>query len=646
MRAAGSDLGKVRARQGLNAVLRASQRPLRPAQGWLRLRPTKTLQRWLVLLLAVLLALLNGVGPGGRAVSMAGSATPGATPPADTAPSAAPAAERRSPGPTLRKVPGASPAQTIDHFLALTAEAESTIRAAVHQGLATPGPFFAPQVHQQVDGAIDQLQQATQALDLSQVPVALRPMSGVGTMLMLRSLLSYDLHQNPGLVIPDAAAVRQEHLRSWTLPGSPISLEAISGTRGQLRQACGQCSSGDYLFSADTLAQVPEDFERIFSHDHVLSRRFSADLYTYWALMPGGALPPKLLFQLPVGARRTLLTVIGGQSLLQWLLLIPATLLALALMLWWFGQMRRWQRRHAGPEGPLPHLISVLAVVPPLLLVWGWEWYSIDWVNLIGPRQEGVLIASHVLQGLLKALLVYLAMEAIGQLISYRRVRTASAPRRHHFERRKGSGQILTITRVVGLVGSIVVCMHTGRDLGMTSLTLIALSSVPALAISLGTQQLIHDIADGFSILLDGQIKPGDACTISTSKSGEIKGLVRSLGMRSMRLQQEDGSVLSIPNSQVASSVVTNHQFRSNTSLKLSLKLPNNTVEVLQQQLQAVRAHLADCTELEHGKAELDITDQTWRLKVTGEWSASLSTSDQTANREALLLHLLKLTQT
>ncbi|MFZ9567924.1 MAG: hypothetical protein ACO28R_10475 [Vulcanococcus sp.] len=96
----------------------------------------------------------------------------------------------------LRKVPGPSPAQTIDRFLDLTARAESAIRAAIREGVAEPGWFYSAAVNRRVAGAIDELEQATQALDLSHVPPALREMSGVATMLMLRSVLLYDLSQH------------------------------------------------------------------------------------------------------------------------------------------------------------------------------------------------------------------------------------------------------------------------------------------------------------------------------------------------------------------------------------------------------------------------------------------------------------------
>jgi len=67
------------------------------------------------------------------------------------------------------------------------------------------------------------------------------------------------------------------------------------------------------------------------------------------------------------------------------------------------------------------------------------------------------------------------------------------------------------------------------------------------LAISLGTQQLIRDISDGFSLFLDGQLKVADNCTIGTLKSGKIDGAVLSMGMRSICLRLINGSQLSCP---------------------------------------------------------------------------------------------------
>ena len=543
----------------------------------------------------------------------------------------------------IRKVPGPSPLQTIDNFLELTAWAEAELRAALKQGMEEPGPFFSQAIQAQVDRAVDQLQQATQALDLSQIPKALRPMTGVGSMLQLRSLLRYDLSQSPGLAIPDQAESKRDHLQTWTLPDTPISLQAISPALARNGEACRQCSAGDFLFSSETLAQVPDDFDSVFAGDPVLRRKYGADLYTFWALLPGGAIPPKWFFRLDQPTRRLLLTPLWGQSLLQWLLLLPISLALVALLIWWLVKLRGWRQPADRVQGLWPHLLRVLAVLPLLVLLAFWQWYAIDWINLIGAREQAVLVGGRLFSGLLLALLAYLTAEATGQVITV--VRRRQSDGAVLLERRKGSGQILTLTRIAGVGAALVVVVATGQDLGLTSLTLLGLASVPALAISLGTQQLIRDISDGFSLLLDGQIKPGDRCTIGTPKSGEIRGRLLSLGMRSMRIEQEDGSELSIPNSQVASSVVINHRFRTSQLLKLSLPITANEGQQVLILLSQARAILESTPELMEGRAELESDPSGWHLKLSGRWRPGSSSDELAQARETLHLQLMGLMQ-
>lgn len=541
----------------------------------------------------------------------------------------------------VRKVPGPTPQQTISDFLALSERAEQDLRGALRMGLRQPGPFFSSDVTAQVERGVELLQQATQALDLSQIPQALRPMTGVASMLQLRSVLRYDLAHSSGLQIPGQQQVRSDHLQLWTMPGTPISLEAMTVAEARSGQACGQYSPGDFLFSRQTLALIPEDFSRIFDGDISLRRRFGADLYTYWALLPGGAIPPKWFFNLPLATRHSLLIRFSGQSLLQWLLLIPVTLASLLLVAWWLMRLREWRKRAADAGTVWPHLWPPLAVLPLLGLLTLWQWYAIDWINLIGPRQQAVLLGSRLLSGVLIALLLYQLAEATGQLICLQ-VRTGSDGLRR-VSRRKGAGQIMTIARIFGLLAAVVEAVNTSQDLGVTSFTLLAVSSVPALALSLGTQQLIRDVSDGFSILLDGQIKPGDRCTIGTPKSGEIRGLVVSLGMRSMRLEQEDGSVMSLPNSQVASSVVTNHRFLTRQPWRLQVPIPREGVLPMQELLLRVRSLVAEVPGLEETRVGLDLHDGTWSLNLSGRWDLGVERDQREMAAEQLHLRLIEI---
>lgn len=580
------------------------------------------LRHWLALLLSCLVALSSaGLLPGMAAATAA--------------------AQRQGTAPAPRKVPGDSPRKTVENFLILTGNAETVIRQALAAGMTEPGLTFSPAVIEQAQAAAIDLQRATQAMDLSKMPISLRPMSGVGTMLMLRSLLLYDLHQRPDFIIPDHKQVAEQRLQSWTIPDTPITLRKINANDKTTHQACSQCSHGDFLFSADTLIQVPNDFEDIFEDKQTPDRRFGADLYTLWALLPGGVLPPKIFLLLPLHLRSQLLAVYAGQSLLQWLLLIPVTLAVMAAIAWWLWRIRRWQKQHEDREGPIPSLIETAAVVPLIALIFGWEWYAIDWINLFGERQEAILFISRLIHGLLQALLVYLLAETIGQLIS---IRSESLPQLLKIarpERRQGSGQILTIARCIGLIGAIIVSIQTGRDLGLTSVTLFALSSVPALAISLGTQQLIRDIADGFSLLLDGQIKPGDHCSIG--KGDDIKGTIQSLGMRSVRLQKDDGSILAIPNSEVASAVVVNHNRNASKRCELTLALEPEQRSLLPQLLSEARDLLAHQSNLLQANLTIKSHDQGLSLVVRGEWRDDLSSHERKTRQEELLLQLLLL---
>ena len=540
----------------------------------------------------------------------------------------------------IRKVPGPSPQQTIDNFLALTSEADQEIRAAFKSGMNEPGWTFSKSVHDRIAQAADKLQQSTQALDLTQIAPALRPMTGVGRMLQLRSLLLYDLAHSIELKIPDEATTKKENIHYWALPNTPISLAIVNEDNIKNGKACQQCSAGDFLFSGESINQVPEDFQKLFDGKPALGRQYGADIYTFWARLPGGALPPKLFFELSKPIRRFLLTPTWGQSLLQWILLLPVTIAAFTLSIWWLIIFRRWRNLRKGRDDVKVYLISALFVLPLFLVLMLWQWYAIEWINLIGLNQEMVLIFARVFSGLLLALLTYMSSEALGQFVARTRQRHPNG--RLMLVRRKGAGQIMTIARIAGILGVCVIMINVGRDLGLTSLTLLGLASVPALAISLGTKNLIHDIADGFSILLDGELKVGDRCTIGTPKSGEIQGKVLSLGMRSIRLELEDGSELSIPNSMVGASVVTNHRFRSSKPWNFSQTIEQNDPSAVLLLLRRARQVMHEVPELVDGQVELVPHETGWQLKISGRWRTDLSREILFDARQGFHLRLMQ----
>ena len=549
----------------------------------------------------------------------------------------------------LRQVPGPSPRQTIDNFLAITAQAHQLIYAAIHQGLADPAWFYTPEQRQQVALGQGLLDQATEALNLSELPQALHPITGVGTMVMLRSLLLYDLANHADLVLPGPDDVARKGLKSWTLPETPITLALNQQTKGSKESVavlpCQQCSEQDFLFSPRTVAQVDSDFNRIFNADPALRHRFGGDLYVTWSLLPGGALPPKWMLRLPASWKHWLVNQpYGGQSLLQWLILVPTSAMGLAMGLGLLQRLRQQFRLSLDHLGRRPYWQRVGLLLPLLPLLSLWRWFCIDWVNLTGDRAVVVLVTARVLNMVVAMPFIYLVAEAVGQSLIRKRKRSADGT--VALVRRKGAGQLLTIIRVIGLAAAVTVLVQGARSLGLTSVTILALSSVPALAISLGTQQLIRDISDGFSLFLDGQLKVGDQCTIGTPKSGTIDGTVVSMGMRSISLRLKNGSQLSMPNSQVAGSVVTNHSLRSAEPLELRLSIPKLETQALADLQSRAQVLLNGTTDLASAEAHLDYIDGDWWLHVQGRWSPQLARADLPQRRDGLFLALHSLITT
>lgn len=88
--------------------------------------------------------------------------------------------------------------------------------------------------------------------------------------------------------------------------------------------------------------------------------------------------------------------------------------------------------------------------------------------------------------------------------------------------------------------------------LNINPATVIAATGVVGVGISFGAQNLVKDMISGFFILFENQYAVGEIVTI-----GAFTGKVVSLGVRSTRLQNEDGDLFMINNGAVAT--VVNH---------------------------------------------------------------------------------------
>ncbi|MGM0881503.1 MAG: mechanosensitive ion channel family protein [Bacillota bacterium] len=112
------------------------------------------------------------------------------------------------------------------------------------------------------------------------------------------------------------------------------------------------------------------------------------------------------------------------------------------------------------------------------------------------------------------------------------------------------------VSYVIYFITAMLILSEFGIDLG----PLLAGAGVLGLAIGFGAQSLVKDIITGFFIVLEDQFAVGDVI-----QTGQFKGTVEMIGLRTTRIQSWTGEMHIIPNGMI--NEVTN--FSINNSLAI-----------------------------------------------------------------------------
>src|SRR5882724_1882999 len=110
--------------------------------------------------------------------------------------------------------------------------------------------------------------------------------------------------------------------------------------------------------------------------------------------------------------------------------------------------------------------------------------------------------------------------------------------------------QVKTMAGVIGSVGNFaiffVASLEILSQLGFNLGPLLASAGIAGLAIGFGAQTLVKDVINGFFILLENQYDLGDAI-----RTASVKGTVEDMSLRRTVLRDDDGTVHTIPNSEI-----------------------------------------------------------------------------------------------
>jgi moderate conductance mechanosensitive channel len=272
--------------------------------------------------------------------------------------------------------------------------------------------------------------------------------------------------------------------------------------------------------------------------------------------------------------------------------------------------------------------------------------------ELLQPLSDALSALLTWLDANISTVFYIIALVAVGMFVSrfgtaiiarllHRTVRQDMFPTKTDRERR-----LKTLTSISGAVVTFVVWgvifIMTLNKLGVNTAPLLASAGIVSVAIGFGAQSLVRDFVTGIFIIAENQYRVGDYVEIQN-----VRGIVRSITMRTTVIQDDDGSVFNIPNGSII--VTGNHTMNNN---KVSLELSTSTKTDLQKlctiinkvgtQQAADKMQKEDIIEPIQFKRIKDIKGGNIILRLSGRVKAGRQIEVKSAYYEALQNELFK----
>lgn len=180
------------------------------------------------------------------------------------------------------------------------------------------------------------------------------------------------------------------------------------------------------------------------------------------------------------------------------------------------------------------------------------------------------------------------------------------------------------------------------NKIGINTAPLLASAGIIGIALGFGTQSLVKDFMSGMFIIAENQYRVGDHVEIQN-----VKGVVKSITMRTTVLQDDEGSVFHIPNGSI---IVTGNHTMNNSQLSFELSASTETnIEKLQVCVDKVGKAIATQKALKdyvieplHFERVKDIKGGVIVVKVSGKVKAGKQIVVKSAYFEALQEELIK----
>jgi MscS family membrane protein len=418
-----------------------------------------------------------------------------------------------------------------------------------------------------------------QGLDLSELPPASRRKGGIAAALAIYETLSriplpsFDS-------IPDADPLKpltSTNSTRWVIPNTEIGLDRVpSGPH-----------SGEFLFSAETVARAGDFYERVHGLPYVRPVPLK-NLHEIVITGGGWPVPYTWIQAMPAWLR----TPLAGQSVWKWIAMaLDLVFFALFLRLA-YRLSRRGSSQH-------PVLRALAQVALPAFLIMGTRAVTVvalGQINLFGSVASAIELAATAVMFLAGAWLSWRIAPLVAEaIIASPRIAPESID----------AHLIRICTRLLGMIAGAGLLAVGADRLGIPVYGIVAGLGVGGLAIALAAQPTVENLIGGLSLFADKPIRVGDLC-----RYGSDQGTVEAIGIRSTRIRGIDRTLTTIPNAMLSKMPVMNFALRDQMLIQSVIGLRYETSpEQLRYLLVKIQEMLLDHPRIDSDKVRVRFID-------------------------------------
>ncbi len=462
----------------------------------------------------------------------------------------------------LQPIDTSSPRATLQGFLETMDANYVKVYGLVQRYLASTQNYLSPEDMATMQEYLHGFMTAERTLDLSELPPSMVRETARRRTIKLKEILDR-IAIPPFASIPDAQAMATAEFKRWTIPGTDIRIVRIEqGPR-----------AGEYLFSMETVAHIPDFYEKIKGLPYKPGA--SAGWYDFATYSPLGVvwathrvLPPRWLLGLPQWTRATLF----DQPAWRWFGIAVVLGVGVAVILLCHRLRHYWTERVPSAEqwANLLRPLSLVVVTPVVVLILA------EVLRVSGGIYQVSMPLLWTVFYLALTWTVWVAGGAVAEsVIVHEKLRVSSID----------SQLIRLVLRLLTVVLAITILVSGADQIGLPAYSVLAGLGVGGLAVALAAQQTLANLLGSIIIMVEKPFAIGHWIKLK-----DMEGVVEDIGFRSTRIRTFYDSLVTIPSSQLVGGTVDNMQLREYRQVKTVLSLTYDTpVEKIEGFTEGVR---------------------------------------------------------